>query len=87
MEEDLKRLEELGSYQMNPDFLEQSTQIRKKIFKKIKPKMLNGISLNGGMLSELIKIYVEVVNSGGVPNIDYAWNNLQKHESNKAFTG
>ena len=59
--------------------------LKKKIFKKIKPKMLCGRNLNGIMLLEVCKSYIESINKGSLPNIENAWNYVKKNEGFRAF--
>ena len=84
-EDDLQNLEEFSDKELRPEFVKQIKETRKKIFNKIKPKTMNGTVLNGKMLAELCKMYVDIVNSGAVPNIDSTWNSLVKNESYKLF--
>ena len=44
--------------------------LRKKIVNKVKPKMLNGKTLSGEMLSELLVSYVAAINEGAEPSIE-----------------
>ena len=80
-EDELQNLENLDESKLRPEFLKKILSTRKKIYSKIKPKTLNGKVLNGQMFAELCKNYVEIVNSGAVPNIDSAWNNIVKNET------
>jgi hypothetical protein len=59
--------------------------LRKRIFKKVKPKMLSGRALNGRMLVEMCKAYTEAINKGSLPNIESAWSYVKKCEAQKAF--
>ena len=86
-ESDLQRLDSMDDTELRPEFTEQMRQIRKRIYKKVKPKMLNGKTLTGPMLIEITKSYLAAINSGGVPNIENAWNYLCKQESYKAMQG
>ena len=44
--------------------------------RKIKPKMMNGCGVNGRMLAEMARAYVESVNEGKLPNIEGTWTYL-----------
>ena len=48
-------------------------QLRAKIYKKVRPKQLNGKVVTGKMLLELIDAYTLAINEGSVPNIQNAW--------------
>jgi len=54
------------------DFLE----LKDKIFKDANPKRFNGKKLNGPTLVNLITEFVEVINKGGIPNINNAWDQV-----------
>jgi hypothetical protein len=54
---------------LRPEFTMQIGQLRQKIFKKVKPKALNGKQLTGEMILELALSYTNAINSGSVPNI------------------
>jgi hypothetical protein len=59
--------------QLRPEFVKQISELRQKIFKKVKPKVLNGKPLTGEMILELALAYTNAINSGSVPNIQNAW--------------
>ena len=54
---------------MRPEFVEQMHALRAKIFKKVRPKQLNGKPMTGEMLLELTVAYTSAINEGSVPNI------------------
>lgn len=80
----LQKLDEIPNDRLRPEFLDQMNGVRKRIFKKVKPKSLNGQNLNAGMFLEVCKAYLEAINTGGVPNIENAWTYVCKQESQKA---
>ncbi|KAL4496242.1 hypothetical protein ABPG72_012979 [Tetrahymena utriculariae] len=84
-ETDLQRLNEMQNEQLRPEFITQISQLRKKIFRKIKPKIINGKALNGQQLVEICKAYIQAINKGTLPNIENAWNYMCKNESIKAM--
>ena len=84
-EKDLQRLDSMKDEDMRPEFIDEIKKLRKKIFKKVKPKTLNGKIFTGPMVVEICKAYLIAINSGNVPNIENAWNYLCKQESHKAM--
>lgn len=60
---------------------------RQKIFSKIQPKLINKVPVNNTMFLQLAKSFIEMINSGNMPNIDSAWNYIVKTESYKAYKG
>ena len=85
-EDELQKINEKDDFEFRVEFAQQLKLIRKRILKKINPKILNGKTFNGEMLLELTRVYVKTMNSGSVPNIDSAWQYLVKSESKKAMT-
>ena len=55
--------------EFRPEFSQQITQLRNKILKRAKPKILNGKQMSGRMLLELCQAYTDAINGGSVPNI------------------
>ena len=84
-EKDLQNVQSLGDKQLRPEFTNQMQILRNKVFKKIKPKQLNGRNLTGTMFVELIQAYIESINQGSVPNIENAWSSLCKNENLRAI--
>lgn len=54
---------------LRPEFAEQVSHLRRKVLNKVKPKVMNGMKLNGGMIFDLVESYTEAINKGAVPNI------------------
>ncbi|CAG9321625.1 unnamed protein product [Blepharisma stoltei] len=84
-EEDLQRLDDMNPDQLRPEFVEQISELRNKVFAKVKPKMLNGKQLSGEMLLVFMQSYIDSMNSGCVPNIENAWNYICKAQNKRAF--
>ena len=55
--------------------------LRQKVFKKVRPKQLNGRVLTGQMFLELCQAYCDSINKGSVPSIEGAWTSLCKNEN------
>lgn len=68
---------------MRPEFITQMKVLRSKVFKKVKPKTLNGNFITGDSLFELATQYVKAINEGGVPCIESAWVSVCKSENLK----
>ena len=83
--EDLKRMEFLEDWEIRPEFLSDVTECRKKIFKKAKSKNIGGIEMNGCMLLEVVKEYIQAVNSGKVPVFDQVWSYATKEADKKSY--
>mmetsp|Transcript_29085 Transcript_29085/g.28081 ORF Transcript_29085/g.28081 Transcript_29085/m.28081 type:complete len:130 (+) Transcript_29085:915-1304(+) len=59
--------------------------LRKRVFKKVKPKVLNGKQINGEMLLELCYAYTQAINKGSVPCIESAWTYMCQNECQRAI--
>lgn len=84
-EDQLQNLENRELKDLRPEFIEQVTDLRKRIFKQSRIKMLNGKMLTGEMMSGLLKNYVSAINEGAVPNIENAWTYICKSHCHKLF--
>ena len=70
----------MSDSQFRPEFKLQVDNLRLKILKKARPKVLNGRALNGAMLLELCVAYTDAINTGSVPNIQNAWSYVCQNE-------
>ncbi len=60
-------------------------QLRSRIFKRVKPKVLNNTFITGESLLELCEAYVKAINQGSVPCIESAWTYVCKNECQRAM--
>lgn len=60
--------------------------LRQRIFKRVKSKVLNGTQITGLSLLSLARAYTDAINEGGVPCIEYAWTSVCKSECQKALS-
>lgn len=72
-EKKLQSLSQLREEELRPEFKEGIAQLRGKVFKKARAKMLKGQVVTGAMVVELAAAYVEALNKGSVPTIESAW--------------
>jgi hypothetical protein len=79
-ETQLQNLQKMDDSKMRPEFVEQISTLRHKIFKKVKPKTLNNKVLTGEMILELAHAYTKAINQGSVPNIQNAWTYVCQNE-------
>lgn len=54
--------------------------MRRRILNRMKPKVVNGKVLSGGMFTNLIDSYITTINNGAIPNIENAWSYVCKNE-------
>ena len=79
-EEDLQNLQNLPDNKFRKEFLEQSKIFKNKVFKKTKPKRLNGKALTGAMLVEFVQNIIDSINAGCIPVIEDSWRYIMKNE-------
>lgn len=75
-EKELQTLQKMDDDRLRPEFLEQMTILRSRIFKRVKPKVLNGKFITGELFLELCQAYTTAINKGSVPCIESAWTYL-----------
>ena len=56
-EEGLQNLSKMRLEELRTDFVDQVTHLRRKVLNKVRPKMMNGMKLNGSMIYDLIESY------------------------------
>lgn len=81
VEADLQNLDNLPDKYIREEFLQQAELIRKKVLKKVKPKIFNGSTLDNEALLFLANRYAESINQGKLPSIDGAWNYVMKEKA------
>jgi hypothetical protein len=75
-EKDLQLLQTANDDKLRPEFVEQMLSLRQRIFKRAKPKALNGKFITGELFLELCQSYTQAINKGSVPCIESAWTYL-----------
>ena len=59
--------------------------LRQRIFKRVKPKVLNGKFITGELFMELCQSYTQAINKGSIPCIESAWTYLCQNECQRAI--
>lgn len=85
-EQQLQNLAGLVDSQLRPEYRAQVNDLKDFIYEKCVPKKLHGENLNGPMLLELTRSYVNAINSGAVLTISTAWENVVHQENQKALS-
>ncbi|CAO2639108.1 Guanylate-binding protein 6 [Lemmus lemmus] len=81
----LRKLGTISEEQLDPMFLEQTRAFVSHIFTHAKIKTLReGIKVTGNGLGTLVMTYVDAINSGAVPCLDYAVTTLAQRENSAA---
>jgi hypothetical protein len=84
-EADLKRLNSIPYNNLKPEFKMEFKKLKDKIFKEALPKKLNGKKLTGPALATLIEVFVKVINSGKIPNINNTWDSVIEKDVSDSF--
>jgi hypothetical protein len=59
--------------ELRPEFVQEVIDFRKMIFQSLKNKTIKGKEVKGGMLSDLISLYVGEINGDKIPVIETGW--------------
>lgn len=70
---------------LRPEFLEQMTVLKSKVFSSLKPKKMMSNLLNGTMLVSLAQNYVDAFNSGSSPVIATVWDRVMETQCDEAL--
>ncbi|GAB9468731.1 Guanylate-binding protein [Globisporangium polare] len=84
-EQKLRSLPTVPYEGLRDEFRSAFETLRKRLFDKAKPKMLFGKTLNGAMYTNLVKSYVEALNSGKAPVISSAWSRVVQAQCDDAL--
>ena len=72
-EKKLKIIDQLPIEELRPEFLNQMNNLVKKVFDNIRPKSVNGGYMNGPIFLNLVKMYINSLNSDNLPDINTSW--------------
>lgn len=84
-EQQLQNLANLTDNDLRQEYRQQVDVLKHMIYEKAPPKKMQGQALNGPMLVELTKSYVQSMNSGAVLTISTAWEGVVQQECQKAL--
>ena len=75
-EENLQNLDKIPFNQLKTNFRKEFLVLKEKVYYTSKPKVINRKRINGAILADLLIAYVDSINSGAIPNINTAWDNI-----------
>ncbi|DBA05133.1 TPA: hypothetical protein N0F65_004983 [Lagenidium giganteum] len=84
-EQQLRTLTSVPYDQLRDEFRSAFESMRRRLFERAKPKMLFGKMLNGAMYINLVRSYVEALNSGKAPVISSAWSRVVQAQCEDAL--
>ena len=79
-EKDLQNLMNLSETNIRAEFLNQSINLRKALYSKVKPKNFGGKILSGEMLIDLLESIINSINNGAIPIIENSWKYITDNE-------
>ena len=79
-EKDLQNLMNLPDTSIRTEFLNQSINLRKALYSKVKPKNFGGKILSGEMLIDLLENIINSINNGAIPVIENSWKYITDNE-------
>ena len=84
-EEDLHKLNEIPFSELKPNFREEFLNLKRNIYENSKVKKFGNKKINGPILVELLKSFINSLNSKIIPNINTAFDNLIINEIEKSY--
>lgn len=84
-EKKLKIIDQLPVEELRPEFLKQMNNLVKKVFESVRPKSVNGGFMNGPMFLNLVKMYINALNSDSLPDINTSWKIVVDTQLKAAF--
>ena len=84
-EDDLHNLQNIPFYKLKPNFRDEFLNLKRKIYETSKPKKIGHKTLTGPILAELLKNFINSINSKIIPNINTALDNIILNEIDNNF--
>ena len=84
-EEDLQNLNNIPFSKLKSNFRTEFLNLKNKVYETSKPKKFNGKKITGPILADLLSNFINSINSGIVPNINTAWDNIIINEIQTAY--
>ena len=84
-EEDLHKLNEIPFNELKPNFRVEFLNLKRNVYENSKVKKFGNKKINGPLLVELLKSFINSLNSKIIPNINTAIDNLIINEIEKSY--
>ncbi|CAK85405.1 unnamed protein product (macronuclear) [Paramecium tetraurelia] len=81
----LKNVDQLALNQLRPEFQKTLMKLKEYLINNCSPKQIHSENVNGRMFCAMLDNYISVINRGGVPNIDTAWDSILKNECAQGY--
>jgi len=79
-EAELRQIGRLPYESLRPQFRTQVEAFVKRVYTSMKPKKIDGNTLNGAMFVNLASEYCKAINNSAVPTIQSAWTSVVQHQ-------
>jgi predicted nucleic acid-binding Zn-ribbon protein len=83
-EEDMKRLQDLEDDVLRPEFVKAMQSFRSKLKRLARVKHVGNETVDGHTFCDLLKLYLEAVNSNRVPVVTDAWTQVTQQRTERA---
>lgn len=83
-EASLQKIDQLSSSDLRPEFKDGVEALRESLMENLRPKKIGAAHMSGSAYVELVRQYVDAINSGGVPVVSSAWDHVSKVECGNA---
>lgn len=84
-EAELQRLDSIPDHALRRQFIEVVGKLRDKLIKGSKPKSFGGQDVSGPAMVDMIEVFAESFNSGKIPSIRSAWQQISQDQGAKAY--
>jgi Guanylate-binding protein, N-terminal domain/Guanylate-binding protein, C-terminal domain len=84
-EKKLRNIQEVPFEELRKEFRDQMNTFVQRVYATAKVKMIDGVAVNGKLLSSLLEIYVESINRDAVPTISTAWERTIEMQIKQAY--
>eukprot|EP01126_Amoeba_proteus_P035037 TRINITY_DN3522_c0_g1_i1.p1 TRINITY_DN3522_c0_g1~~TRINITY_DN3522_c0_g1_i1.p1 ORF type:complete len:379 (+),score=76.30 TRINITY_DN3522_c0_g1_i1:554-1690(+) len=84
-ERDLKAVDTIPEERLRPEFLSRVNELTNKVLSAVGPKIVMGRRLSGEGFLNLVRNYVDAINTDVVPNIENTWEILAKQENMRYY--
>jgi len=81
----LQEIDKVPFDDLRPEFREGVEALRHSVYEAhLKPKEIHGRAVTGASFAALVRQYVDALESGGVPTVSTAWEQVMEHECEEA---
>ncbi|XP_043924751.1 guanylate-binding protein 1-like isoform X2 [Protopterus annectens] len=79
----LRNLENIADSELDEDFVVEITKLRDYVYSRAEPRIVQGVPLNGRMLSTLLQTFTECISRGDAPSLQTVVQSMADRENSK----